>query len=230
VHSREQVVLSNVRFGDRSNDDPMASLGRFRRRDRAVRRPLRLTPQASPKKTARARLTVTIVASSSRPMTGPSRFRDGVCGLSTMICERLANPFSSPGSIGTRSNGASTSVLVIGRTVTEAKVAEVVCLHHESGSGLALIALQGDRHQVPTHHAVQPVVSDVSYQASSSARRSGVSLFRMSRACRAHSLENPAARVSGTQICTGRSPAARSLSRRRCTRCVPVLLAVIRCT
>jgi len=42
------------------------------------------------------------------------------------------------------------------------EVAEVVCLHHESGSGFALIALQGDRHQVPTRHAVQPVVPDAS--------------------------------------------------------------------
>jgi hypothetical protein len=186
-----------------------------------------MPPQASPKKTARARLTVTIVASSSRPMTGPSLFRDGVCDLSTMICERRANPFSTPGSIGTRSSGASTSVLVIGRTATEARWPKWSACTTRA-PGLGLIALQGDRHQVPTRHAVQPVVSDALYQASSSTRRSVVSLSRISSACRAHSLANPAARVSGTQISTGRSPAARSLSLRRCTRCVPVLLAVIR--
>ena len=102
------------------------------------------------------------------------------------------------------------------------------CGHHESGPGLALVALHRDRHQVPARHPVQLVVSDAPCQASSSTRRSGVSLSRISRAWRAHSLANPEARVSGTQICTGRSPAARSLSRRRCTRRVPVPLAVMR--
>ena len=38
---------------------------------------------------------VTMVASSRWPMTGPNLLCNGVCGLSTMICERLANPFSS---------------------------------------------------------------------------------------------------------------------------------------
>lgn len=50
----------------------------------------------------------------------------------------------------------------------------------------------------------------------------------MSRAGSAHSLANPVARVSGTEICTGRNPAARSFPRRRCTRCVPDPLVVIR--
>jgi hypothetical protein len=36
-------------------------------------------------------------------MTGPSRLRGGVCGVSTMISERLAKPFHSLGSTGTRS-------------------------------------------------------------------------------------------------------------------------------
>ena len=86
----------------------------------------------------------------------------------------------------------------------------MIRLHHESRPGLALVALQGDRHQIPTPHAVQPVVSDASNQASSSAQLLGVSLSRTSRACRAHSSAKPAARVSGTQSGTGRSPAARA--------------------
>lgn len=104
----------------------------------------------------------------------------------------------------------------------------MICLHDENGAGLAVTARQGDGHQVSARHAVQPVVSDASCQASSSMRHADVSLSRMSRACRAHSSANPAARVSGTQICTGRSPAALSFSRRRCTRRAPVLLVVMR--
>lgn len=65
-----------------------------------------------------------MVASSSRPITGPTLERDGVCGLSAMICERLVNPFCSLGSTGTRINGASTRVLVIGNTVTEPRSAK----------------------------------------------------------------------------------------------------------
>lgn len=65
---------------------------------------------------------VIMVASSRRPTTGPDLLRDSVCGLSTMICEGLANPFCWLGSTGTRNRGASTSVPVIGKTVTEARL------------------------------------------------------------------------------------------------------------
>ncbi len=68
-------------------------------------------------------------------MTGPSLLCDGVCGLSTMICERLANPFSPLGSIGTRSTGALTSVLVIGSTVTETRSPEwSACIARGAGA------------------------------------------------------------------------------------------------
>ena len=63
--------------------------------------------QASPRKAARRRPTVTIVGSSTRPITSPNRLRAGVCALSTMICERFVSPLCWLGSSVTRSSGAS---------------------------------------------------------------------------------------------------------------------------
>jgi hypothetical protein len=101
----------------------------------------------------------------------------------------------------------------------------VVCLHHGDEARLSLVSMQGNRDQVAACHAVQPAVSDASNQASPLASLPEISLFRINRAWRAHSSPKPCARVSGAQICTGLSPLARSLSRRRCTRGAPVRIA-----
>ena len=66
----------------------------------------------------------------------PSLLNAGVCGLSTMTCERFANPFSSVGSIVTRRRGASTSVPVIGRTVTEPSSSKRSAWTTRAGRGL----------------------------------------------------------------------------------------------
>ncbi len=92
--------------------------------------------QARPRNTARARLTVTMAASSRRPNAGPILARNGVCGLSTMTCDGLVNPFPGVGSTSTRTNGASTSVPVIGRTVTAGRSAKASAWMIKAGRGL----------------------------------------------------------------------------------------------
>ncbi len=74
-------------------------------------------PHASPRNSAKARFTATMVRSSRCPKAGPNLPRDGVCGLSTMICDDRVRPLRLFGSIGIRRSGASISVLVIGITV-----------------------------------------------------------------------------------------------------------------
>jgi len=71
-----------------------------------------------PRNTARARLTRSKAESSRWPKTSPSLPRNGVCALSTMICERFAKPFRAFCSISIRRSGTSSNVLVMGSTVT----------------------------------------------------------------------------------------------------------------
>jgi hypothetical protein len=102
------------------------------------------------------------------------------------------------------------------------QVAEGIGLDHKSRSGLPEIALQGDRDQVaPLHEAGSsrsPASSSsaTSRKAANSASCRSAALIRAD--WRAHSLANPGARVSGTQIWMGRKPAARKLARRLLTR------------
>ena len=127
----------------------------------------------------------------------PNLFRGGVCGLSTMICDRLDKPFCRFGSTQKR----RVHQRACDRQDRDgAELAEMVRLHDKGRPGLSLIAVQGDRHQVSTSHPVQPVVSEIVSQASASARVAAVSLSRSRRAWRAHSSAKPWARVSGTQI------------------------------
>ena len=97
------------------------------------------------------------------------------------------------------------------------------CLYKFAGaSPHSLCALRLS--QVRICHCTQPGPPDgPSHQASSATQCSRVSLSRMSHARGAHSLANPAGRVSGSQICTSCNPPARTFSHRRCTHCVPVL-------
>ena len=74
--------------------------------------------QAIPRKTARARETVTMVSASREPNTGPSLSRFTDIALSTMTCDGLRKPFCGVGDAVGLIRGASTSVPDIRRTVT----------------------------------------------------------------------------------------------------------------
>jgi hypothetical protein len=94
---------------------------------------------------------------------------------------------------------------------------------------LTAVPLQGDDNNIAA--ACQPRSSQASAltrsQNSVSVRPASVlSAFAISSHWRRHSAANPAARVSGTQIWIGRSPAARILSRRRLTRSALVSLSI----
>ena len=97
---------------------------------------------------------------------------------------------------------------------------EPVRLNDDSGTRLTAVPRQGNDNNVPS--ACQPRSSQASAltrsQNSVSVRpRPVLSAFAIDSHWRRHSAAKPAAFVSGTQIWTGRSPAARILSRRRLT-------------
>lgn len=52
------------------------------------------------------------------PITGPSLARGANCGREIMACERCCSPVAGSGSMVTRTNGRSSSVLVSGSTTT----------------------------------------------------------------------------------------------------------------
>jgi hypothetical protein len=104
---------------------------------------------------------------------------------------------------------------------------EPVRLNNHSGAWFTAVPLQGNDNNVAA--ACQPRSSQASAltrsQNSASVRPSSVpSAFAIRSHWRRHSAAKLAARVSGTQICTGRSPEARILSRRRLTRSALVSL------
>jgi hypothetical protein len=68
--------------------------------------------------TASERLTLSIVASSSRPMVAPMRSRATVSTLSACTCETRRRPFSGEGSTVIRKIGAARSSLVTRHSVT----------------------------------------------------------------------------------------------------------------
>lgn len=63
--------------------------------------------QAKPRNTANAQLTVSIVSSSKRPNTGPSRSRSTELGLSTITCDASRRPFVALGRTVMRNKGES---------------------------------------------------------------------------------------------------------------------------
>ena len=73
---------------------------------------------ARPRKTASARLTISIVASSRCPITAPILPRGAVVIWSSMADEGPARPVSAVAAIATRSSGASTWKLVSSNTAT----------------------------------------------------------------------------------------------------------------
>ncbi len=75
----------------------------------------------------------------------------------------------------------------------------------------ALVALGSDRNQIAAFHPLsQSAIAEMK-------SRTGLSCADRAarRACLRHSVANPAARVSGTQICTGRKPFSRNRLRYR---------------
>lgn len=74
--------------------------------------------QAIPRKTASARVTVSMVSSSSRPIEAPMRSRRTDIALSIITWDGFVRPFAALGSIGGLSSGASVRVPVRSRTVT----------------------------------------------------------------------------------------------------------------
>jgi hypothetical protein len=104
-----------------------------------------------------------------------------------------------------------------------------VGLDHNGRPWFAAVALQ--RHDDDVAPAYQPRSSHASTltcsQNSASVRPPSVcSAAAIASHWRRHSAANPAALVSGTQIWTGRKPAARILSRRRLTRSALVALLI----
>jgi hypothetical protein len=106
---------------------------------------------------------------------------------------------------------------------------EPVRLNNDSGARLTAVPLQGNDNNVAA--ACQPR----SFQASALTRSqnsvsvraaSVLSVCAINRDWRRHSAAKPDARVLGTQIWTGRRPAARILSRRRLTRSALVSLSM----
>jgi hypothetical protein len=104
---------------------------------------------------------------------------------------------------------------------------EPVCLNDDSGARFTAVPLQGNGNDIAA--ACQPKSSQASAltrsQNSDSVRpASDLPAFAIRSHWRRQSAAKLDARVSGTQICTGRSPEARILSRRRLTRSAPVSL------
>ncbi len=182
-------------------------LGRMARTDRPG--------HANPRNTARARLTAVRVALSTRPITAPIRSRRGVCALSIWICDSRSTPLSGP--IPMRSERRVDQMAGDRQDGDRGMLGEQIRLDNHSGPRLAVIAGQGDHDDITSRHS-RPLPRKRRPRPPPRPGSRSVSLSRTRRDCRRHSSANPGTRVSGTQIWTGRSPAARNLARRRSTR------------
>lgn len=91
-----------------------------------------------------------------------------------------------------------------------AKDGEEIGLEDKGWAGLATVmAFGGDGHDIAAFYALsQTAISEMKSRAGFSCADRAAR-----RACRRHSAANPSARVSGTQICTGRNPLRRKRRR-----------------
>ena len=164
--------------------------------------------QPIPRYRTRARLMRSMSSSGRAPMRTPRLARGTVVILSIMARQSDRKPLPREGLSDRRRSGASVTSVVQGTRVTEPRSVELVGADDDGGARLTGIDAAGHRPDLAARYGHSTEIASTKAWSSFSC-----SLSAMARDCRRASSSKPGARVSGTQICSGRSPWRRMLSR-----------------